>query len=99
MPTAPTPKSELAQRFPGLDELARQYVTERLDYEYGDPEDAVEAFRETEPRELRESAVDGITALLTEYPSEEARYIALRELRWGHAPRAGMLDEFLIWTR
>jgi hypothetical protein len=99
MSSAPTPKSELAGRFPGLDILARHFVTERLDYEYGDPEDAVEAFREVESRELIRSAADGITALFAEFATEDDRYSALREMRWGHKPRAGMLDEFLIWTR
>ncbi|MDX6197228.1 MAG: hypothetical protein QOJ79_379 [Actinomycetota bacterium] len=99
MSSAPTPNSDLAGRFPGLDTLARHFVTERLDYEYGEPEDAVEAFREVEPKELARSAADGITALLTEFATEEERYAALREMRWGHKPRAGMLDEFLIWTR
>ncbi|MCU1588960.1 MAG: hypothetical protein JWP11_216 [Frankiales bacterium] len=99
MSSAPTPKSDLSIRFPGLDELARQYVTERLDYEYGDPEDAVAAFCEREPSAARLSAADGITALLTEFTTEDARFAALREMRWGHKPRAGMLDEFLIWTR
>lgn len=99
MSTAPTPKSDLSRRFPGLDELARQYVTERLDYEYGDPEDAVDAFCQREPGAVRQSAADGITALMTEFATEDERYAALREMRWGHKPRAGMLDEFLIWTR
>jgi hypothetical protein len=97
--TPPSPKSNLAQRFPGLERLAHGYITDYLDYEYGDPEDAVEAFREAQPAELVRSAANGITALLTEFPTEDARLAALTEIRWGHAPRAGMLDEFLIWTR
>ena len=99
MSSARTPKPDLAQRFPGLDYLARNYVTERLDYEFGEPEDAVDAFRERHAGAMAQSAADGITALMTEFSSEDERYAALREMRWGHRPRAGMLDEFLIWTR
>lgn len=99
MSEPPTPKSDLGERFPGLALLAQSYVNYSLDYLYGDPESAVEAFLRHFPGEESKSAVDGITALLTELPNEEARLAALLELRWGHAPRAGMLDEFLIWTR
>lgn len=93
-----TPQSDLARRFPGLEVLADSYITYHLDYIYGDPENAVVQFAEQFP-ELRQSAADGITALLTEFASEHDRRAALADLRWGHAPRAGMLDEFLIWTR
>lgn len=99
MSSPPSPKPDLAARFPGLERLAHGYVTDYVDYEYGEPETAVEAFRDRQPAELVQSAADGITALLTEFASEEDRYAALREMRWGHKPRAGMLDEFLIWTR
>jgi hypothetical protein len=89
----------LAPRFPGLEKLARGYVTDHLDYQYGEPEDAVIAFCEDFAGEMTRSAAAGIDALFAEYPDEQARLAALLEMHWGHAPGEGMLDAFLVWTR
>jgi hypothetical protein len=80
-----------------LVELCNQ-VSNAWDYEYGTPEAAVEAFLEQTP-ELRHSAAEGISHLYAVSADEQDRRLLLRDLGWGYAPRAGMLDEFLIWTR
>jgi hypothetical protein len=86
----------VAERFPGLVELSK-YVSNAWDYEFGTPEAAVEAFLEGAHDGL--SAAEGISELFAVCSDEADRRLLLRDLGWGYAPRPGMLDEFLIWTR
>lgn len=89
--------SDLSERFVGLQKLAG-YVSNAWDYEFGTPEAAVESFVEDHD-ELRGSAAEGISELFAVCVDEADRRVLLRDLGWGYAPRAGMLDEFLVWTR
>jgi hypothetical protein len=97
MSTQHSRSSDVRARFPGLEELAG-YVSNAWDYEFGTPEAAVAAFLEDQP-ELLSSAADGLTEVLATCADETERLELLGDLGWGYAPRAGMLDEFLVWTR
>jgi hypothetical protein len=78
--------------------MAESYVSLSWDYEFGSPEAAVEAFVSDASAEERENAAAGIQVLFDEFATEADRLEVLGS-HWGYAPRAGMLDEFLIWTR
>lgn len=98
MSIRPTPNSELAQRFPGLLGLSRDYINLSWDFEYDEPEQGVLAFAATRP-DLVSSCADGIDFVLTECADEPMRLQTLAELGWGYAPHANRLDAFLTWTR
>jgi hypothetical protein len=78
--------------------MAESYVSLSWDYEFGSPEAAVDAFLEDADAAERENAAAAIDALFAECATEAERLELLGD-SWGYAPREGMLDEFLIWTR
>ena len=98
MSIRPTPNSELAVRFPGLLGLSRDYLNLSWDFEFADPEQGVVAFAGVRP-DLTASCAEGIEFILSECADEPERLRTLAELGWGYAPRAGRLDQILIWAR
>ena len=91
--------AEFEQRFPGLATVARKYVSSHYDHAFATPKVAVLAFLRAADRPTAQSALDGVEALLTELSDEQAREKVLRAMRFGYAPKAGGLDEFLRWMR
>jgi hypothetical protein len=97
MSARPTPTSELADVFPGLEMLARSYVDLSWDYEYGSPEAAVVAFVEDNPG-LAASAAGGLRHLLTACLDDASRLAQLRPLGWGYTGGSRSLALFLTWA-
>jgi hypothetical protein len=97
MSTPRTPRPELFERYPGLEQLFTAYVADHWDYTFDSLEDAVEHFAASSKETLR-SAVDGLSEL-RRLPADNAdRRAALAKSTLDDSTHPSAEDEqFLVW--